>query len=412
MTETVLAHHLDLIAAMSRSFATSFNLDESLRLGLSRIAEALSAEAASLFLLEGDELVCHACAGPVDITGIKISAKHGIVGRTVAEGASRMVRDVRADPDFHGGVDTTTGFVTRSILCAPLSVKDQTVGAIELINKKGGDGLFALGDLRVLEALANAAALAILNARMALAQVEQETLKRELELAATIQRSLLPEARPAPFPIAGINRPARQVSGDFYDIMPLADGRIWFCLGDVSGKGMNAALLMAKTASLFRCLGKDLGPPGQLMARLNDELCETASFGMFVTAVVGLYDPAGDRVVMANAGHEPPQLYRQGAFTAFEAEAPPLGIVPGAEFAEIELALDGGCLYVFTDGLTESSAVDGEFLGLDKVLNLIARESGRPLVERLERLVAAVERPGHPLRDDLTILAVEGSRQP
>src|SRR5206468_2982583 len=104
-----------------------------------------------------------------------------------------------------------------------------------------------------------------------------------------IQRSLLP-TEDETLPIAGINRPIHEVSGDFYDFFQLPDSSIAFCLGDVSGKGMNAALLMAKTASLFRCLGKTVHDPARLITILNREICSTTSFGMFVTMVVGVYE--------------------------------------------------------------------------------------------------------------------------
>jgi sigma-B regulation protein RsbU (phosphoserine phosphatase) len=404
------ADHLDLISQMSRSFATNLDLDSSLAEGLGLIVEAMGAEAASLFLVEGKELVCHACAGPVDVTGLRIPAGRGIVGRTVSERTIRAVRDVSQDPDFNNVVDSKTGFVTRSILCAPLRVHGGALGAIELINKRSGDGLFASSDAKALQVMADAAALAVQNARMAQALVEQERMKRELELAGLIQRGLLPEPRPAPFPVAGLNRPARGVSGDFYDFLERPGGDIWFCLGDVSGKGMNAALLMAKTASLFRCLGKTMGGPGELLARLNDELCETSSQGMFVTIVAGVFAPATGRLCLSNAGHEPPLIWNGRDFEPLPAGAPPVGILPGAEFPEINLTLDGGCLYVFTDGLTEGEGERGEMLGAEGVMNLIAKGQALPLAERLEAVAEAIDKPGVPLRDDLTLLAIEEGR--
>lgn len=404
-----LAEHLDLIAAMSLSFATSNDLDTSLAHGLERIADALDAEAASLFLVEGQELVCHACFGPVDITGLRIPLASGIVGRTVMGRATQTVLDARNDPDFHGVVDSKTGFVTRSILCAPMVVHSEALGAIELINKKSGDGLFAASDARVLEALASAAALALLNARMAQALVEQERLKREMELAAQIQQSLLPENRPAPFPIAGLSQPFREVAGDFYDILPLSDNRIGFCLGDVSGKGMDAALLMAKTASLFRSLAKDERDPGILLSRINDELCETASQGKFVTLVAGFLDARGQRVAFANAGHEPPLLIKpEQAPLSLPANAPPVGILPATIYETEEVLLDGGTLYVFTDGLTESAGEDGAMLGAEGVAALIDGMNGLPLGEKLQGLAGAALAEGRAVHDDLTLLAIEG----
>ena len=250
---------------------------------------------------------------------------------------------------------------------------------------------------------------------MAEALVEQERVRRELELAAEIQRSLLPERRKQSFPVHGINYPARTVSGDFYDFFPVGDGRICFNLGDVSGKGMNAALLMAKTASLFRCLGKTIREPGRLLGRINKEVCETATRGMFVTMVGGVYDPATGIVILANAGHEPPLFHdRDGGFTSLPAEAPPLGISPllveGEDFPEKELWLDGGTLYVFTDGMTEGYLENGDMLGVDGVKSLISKNAELAVPERLDAILSHLNPENAALRDDLTFLAIEDKR--
>ena len=309
---------MELVAALGRDFVSTLDIERTLASALRRIADHVGAEAGSLFMLEaaGKTLRCHASVGPTDIVGLTIAADQGIAGRAVQRNIGEIVRDVSRDPQFNRSVDQKTGFTTRSILCAPLSVKDERIGAIQLINKRGGDGLFDGDDLNLLAVLASSAALAILNARMAAKLVEQERVRRELELAAEIQRSLLPEAEADDFPVHGINRPARTVSGDFFDFFPLADGRICFALGDVSGKGMNAALLMAKAASLFRCLGKTIHQPGRLLAQINAEIAETATLGMFITMVVGIYDPRTGIARFSNAGHEPLQLYApDGSFT-------------------------------------------------------------------------------------------------
>jgi sigma-B regulation protein RsbU (phosphoserine phosphatase) len=400
---------VELLSEMSRDFAASMDIVETLHKALARITSYLDAEAGSLFLLENDdtELVCVACDGPVDITGLRIPAKQGIVGSCIRDNICQMVRDVAENPDFAAEIDAQTGFTTRSILCSPMSVKEQRIGAIEVLNKKCGNGLFEENDRHVLQALSSSAALAILNARMAEELVEQEKLRRELELAAEIQRGLLPERQPSPFPVCGVNFPARGVSGDFYNFFPLEDGRIGFAIGDVSGKGMNAALLMAKTSSLYRSLGRETTNPGHLLAKVNEEICETATKGMFVTMVGGVYDCKKDRLVLANAGHEPP-LYRDrnGTFRNFEADAPPLGIAPGTEFSEIELPLEGGALYIFTDGVTESHVGDEDMLGVDGLKAMIGELSGLSMPQRLDTIAGRLSGKGD-LFDDLTLLAVE-----
>ena len=223
----------------------------------------------------------------------------------------------------------------------------------------------------------------------------------------------MPDFADETLPVFGINRPARRVSGDFYDVMRLTERQLWFVLGDVSGKGMNAALLMAKTASVFRCLAKTLDRPGILMARINDELCETSSHGMFVTMIAGLLDLSEGTVILANAGHEPPLLFSlEETFSTIPATAPPVGILTGLkaeDFPETRLTLAGGILYVFTDGLTEAytNAAEKQMLGVEGVMDLIRHSSGKPLRQRLAAMAAAVLRSL--LRDDLTLFAVDGT---
>ncbi len=411
-----IARPVELLAAMSRDFADSRDIDDTLRKGLMRISNYLDAAGGALFLLDdsGEKLSCTCSIGANDIEGLTLASDQGIVGRSVQNNRGELVRDVRADPSFFGGVDEVTGFVTRSIICAPMSVRDECIGAIELVNKRGTDPRFNLEDLHILEAMASSAALAILNAHMAEALVEQERVRHELELAAEIQRSLLPDSPSEDYPVHGVNLPAFSVSGDFYDFFALDDGRICFNLGDVSGKGMNAALLMAKTSSLYRCLGKSRAGPGALLARINTEICETATRGMFVTMVAGIYDPATGHVRLVNAGHEPPLLHRGGSdFTAFPADAIPLGIVPSPvthdAFPESSLDLEGGSLYVFTDGVTEGYVQDGEVLEVEGLQRVLAAVEDAPPSQRLESVVALFRQSGRPFRDDVTLLVIDDS---
>jgi sigma-B regulation protein RsbU (phosphoserine phosphatase) len=190
-----------------------------------------------------------------------------------------------------------------------------------------------------------------------------------------------------------------------------ADGRIGFTVGDVSGKGMRAALLMAKTASLYRCLAKNERAPGRLLGIINEEICDTATRGMFVTMLVGIYDPAAQTVCIANAGHEPPLLHSvDGTFRAFPAQAPPVGIsttvVREGLFPEEQIALGTGTFYVFTDGVTDALTTEGGELGVEGLKTLIERVATMPLPERLDAIAARLAH--EPLRDDLTVLAVDG----
>jgi sigma-B regulation protein RsbU (phosphoserine phosphatase) len=236
--------------------------------------------------------------------------------------------------------------------------------------------------------------------------VEQERMKKELSLARTLQRSLLPRRREGSFPLLGINISAREVSGDFFDFFELPDGRVAFSIGDVSGKGMNAALLMVRATSLLRWIGKYCLGPGDWLSRVNNELCGSVSQGMFVCALAGYYDPATDQVSWANAGFPPPLICNaSGEFSEFRAEAPPLAIIEQPPLPEHQLKLDGGVFYMYSDGVTESRDVDGEMIEELGWQRLIAEHSQRDARARLSAIVSALRRMD--LRDDTTILMLE-----
>lgn len=235
-------------------------------------------------------------------------------------------------------------------------------------------------------------------------------LNKELGLAREIQRSLLPPDMGEHFPLTGINISARDLSGDFYDYFTLPDGRIYFNLGDVSGKGMNAALLMAKTSSLFRGLGKRIDQPGELLAQINIELCETSIHGMFVTLIAGIYDPKTGLLKLVNAGHPPALLLTpQGLAREIEAAAPPLGVIEDTQFPEIVLNLGDNSLYMFSDGVTEGYTENGEILGLSGLFKTIATMPEHLTShQRIERIVKRIQHDAQsPLRDDVTLLLLE-----
>jgi sigma-B regulation protein RsbU (phosphoserine phosphatase) len=287
-----------------------------------------------------------------------------------------------------------------------MSVGQNVIGAVEVLNKQNGKP-FNAEDQNLLRVMAASSALAISNARMADRLVAQERLQREVELAAEIQRHLLPTEDDENSPISGLVRPIQEVSGDFYDHFELPDGTIAFAIGDVSGKGLNASLLMSQTASLFRCLGKTVRDPARLMSILNREICETVSRGMFVTMISGLYEPATGHLRFANAGHIPPLLRRPNQRSIeMPADSPPLGIVPGSKYETEELDLNGAQFILCTDGVTEFRFGDEE-LGTQGLDMLIDTARGKPIAKRLNAVVEELQRAGWRSRDDLTLLAID-----
>ena len=412
-SDYTLQDQLALLADITQSFAHSLDIEETLQNALQRFMDYLNAEASSIFLLENNdtELVCRGCAGPVNITGLRLPAGKGIVGSAVKNKNVQMIRDVSKDPNFAQNVDQDTGFVTRSILCAPLIIQDKCIGALELINKKTGDGLFDEQDQNFILALASAASLAIHNSRMAGKLVEQERMQKELELAREIQEGLLPEVPTDNFPVVGRNIPAREVSGDFYDFFQREDGLIYFNLADVSGKGMNAAIVMAKASSLLHHLAKIIDDPGELLAHVNEEICESVSHGMFITLVSGFINQETGEIRLANAGHQPPLYHgKNGEFIEYPALAPPIGIIPGADFPVTTIDLDEGSLYIFTDGVTEAVDDQNKQLEVKGLIELVKLNHELIARERLEKIIATIKKPAVSQHDDITMLVIDGRK--
>lgn len=398
---------LGLLAELSEAFALTLDVERTLEQAVQRIARHMHAEAASVFMrsADGQRLVCRACVGPVDIRGMELPLDGGIVGRTFSRNRPELVRDARADQHFCADIDRLSGFQTRSVLCAPLSTARGVIGVIQVLNKQGG-ALFDAHDLDVLRLLAAPTALALANATLAAELVEQNRIRRELALARRLQRSLLPARPRRPWPVLAVNLPAREISGDFYDYFERPDGSIGFAIGDVSGKGLDAAMLMARAASLLRWAGKDGLDPGRWLARANDELCGTVSGGMFVCAAVGWYAPLSGELRWSSAGF-PPALWFEpdGGMQEILADGPPLGILPGLEYPEQVRWLGRGSLYLYSDGVTDARPAGGSGIGVEGLIERIARLCELPPQRRLRRLLGelrALELP-----DDTTLLLIE-----
>ncbi|MBN8885963.1 MAG: SpoIIE family protein phosphatase [Rudaea sp.] len=400
---------LSFLADLSQSLAVSLDLKTTLKPALARIMDFMQAEGASLFLLDPatNLLECKICAGPVDIVGLKLEVGQGVVGRSVAENAPQRVDDARRDARVNARVDAETGFVTRAILCVPLATAQGPIGALEIINRRDG-GAFDEDDAEVLRLIAAPMALAINNARLALEVAEQQRIRREMLLARTIQKSLLPKRRRGRFPLIGVNLPAHEISGDFYDYFDLPDGRLAFFIGDISGKGLDAAFLMVRVASLLRWSGGDAPAPAAWLTEVNAELCRTLQNGRFVCAVVGIYDRNKRAAIVANAGFPPALLDDGKDFVELPADGPPLGIVKEAQYGERAIDLGASALYLFSDGATDVREDARSRLGADGLRGLIRRYAALAPEPRLRALLGELKR--RRLVDDTTLLLLQEPR--
>ena len=406
---------LALITQMNHELATSLDLNETLQKSLEVIIKRINAQAANIFLIDEKKQVfqCIASKYQAYLEEYEIPLTQGVMGKAVLQKKCIRVGDVRKDireiAEFYFDLDNKTNFTTYSVLCAPLIAANECIGVLHCLNKKTANKLFEEGDRKLLETLSTPAALAIRNARMAKELVDKNRMQKEIEIVGEIQKTLLSQNKDHLFPIAGINIPAKIVSGDFYNFSDLGEGKYGFGVADVSGKGIKSSLLMAKASSLYRCLSKTIFSASELLNLLNKEICETAARGMFVTMLLGVYDSNKKELLMANAGHEPPLIYsKDGKFSNYTEAGPPLGIMPKIKYKETTIPFSESSMYVFTDGITEIKEPNGEMLGADGFQNYIKKYQSKPNNERLKIIIEDIVKSGKIQKDDLTIVVIDG----
>jgi sigma-B regulation protein RsbU (phosphoserine phosphatase) len=298
----------------------------------------------------------------------------------------------------------------RSIICAPLKIKDAVTGVIYVDNSLQA-GIFVQEDLELLSTIAASAAIAIENARLYQVAVEKGRMERELQMAFKVQSSLIPENTPQlpGWEFASHWQPAREVAGDYYDFIVHENGGIGLVIADVTDKGMPAALFMALTRSIVRACLDQAASPAEGITKANRLICADSTSNMPVTLFYGLLDPTQDHITYVNAGHNPPihynaesdeliKLTRTGMFLGFDNEA---------TFGQGNQTLNPGDFIVFyTDGVTEAINEDQQLFSQERFEGVIMEQrkaSAGEILTAIERAVADFTGATAPY-DDITLL--------
>ena len=412
--EDTSSKDLELVTKMNQELAKSLDLKETLNNSLELIIKRINAQAANIFLIDEKKqsFQCIASKHQAYLEDFEIPITQGVMGKATVMKKCIRVGDVRKDvreiAEFYFDLDNKTNFTTYSVLCSPLIAANECIGVIHCLNKKTSAKLFEENDRKLLETLSAPAALAIRNAKMAKELIEKNRMQKEIEIVGEIQKTLLSQNKEDNFPIAGINIPAKVVSGDFYNFSEIGEGRYGFGVADVSGKGIKSSLLMSKASSLYRCLSKTIFSASDLLNLLNKEICETAARGMFVTMLIGIYDSNKKELLLANAGHEPPLIFdNRQKFSNFVEADPPLGIMPKIKYKETKINFSDSSMYVFTDGITEIKDPSGEMLGAEGFQEYIKKYQDKPNNQRLRLIVEDIVKSGKIQKDDLTIVVVD-----
>lgn len=367
--------------------------------------QAVTAQRGVLLILENGNLVPRAHKGE----GFRIST--GVRDRVINEKTSILVRDAMADEAFKGFHSIVEQKV-HTMMAVPLQTKERIIGLIYV------DSPFILreftkDDLSLLTVMANTAAIRIENARLAEIEAAERIMVRDLSQAAEIQRGVLPAEAPrlAGTDLAGYNAACRTVGGDYYDFFPYPDGRVALALGDVSGKGMPASLMMMALHARVQVLAEDPGDLGAFMMRLNKATCLKCPSNRFITFFFCILDSTRGGLSFANAGHNPPIVVRaSGAAEMLEGGGPPLGILSMAPYCQQDIQLDRGDLLVlYSDGVTEClNGLEEEF-GEERFIEVLRQNRTKPAAEIAGTVTNALLEfaAGAPPADDITLVVAK-----
>ncbi|MFZ1519179.1 MAG: GAF domain-containing SpoIIE family protein phosphatase [Ignavibacteriaceae bacterium] len=326
---------------------------------------------------------------------------YGMIGHVAAIKKTYYAPDVTVDPYYKVSEEST-----RSEVDIPLMIKDSLIGVFSIQHHE--KNAFDQERIELLETLASQIAIAIENARLFRGEKqERERISSELNEARKIQLHLFPHASPIVpgFNISGICLPCLEAGGDWFDYIPVEDGKTGIVLADVSGKGMGAALLMSSTRSILRLVANQNLAPGNVLKKVNELLINDFPTSKFVTMIYAVIDPVEKSISIANAGHLYPVIYRESKSELLETKSGlPLGINQ-YDYDDIKISLHkGDKLFFYTDGITEAMNKSEDEFGTERLLRVIEKNSATPDI-----IISTVQEftSGNTQSDDITVVMIE-----
>lgn len=406
---------LSILNEVATAVSSASSLNEVIDLVVRKCVKHLRVEQAAVLMLSGQD---EAAALRTMVRKVETDMQRNpfrlsdqVVGWIIKNQAPLVINDVATDDRFRAPIRQTDG-VVHSLLCVPLRLKGSLIGVLSVFNKRGKEG-FTESDQRLLAIIAAQSAQVIENARLGEEEKALQLMQQELKMAHDIQNKLLPTEPPAipGFRIAGRSLAARNVGGDYYDYYPAGD-RYAICLGDVSGKGMPAALLMACTQATVRGQTLVESSAARCIERSNKLLYQITDSDKFVTLFFALLDPDGRRLHYTNAGHNPPILLSDKQVQPLDVGGPVLSILASIPYQQAHLDLHSGdLLVIYSDGFSEAMNRRFEEFGEERLLEVItaARDLELSPEEVIERSFEAVRQHsgGAPQTDDMTMVALK-----
>jgi sigma-B regulation protein RsbU (phosphoserine phosphatase) len=404
------AERLDTLMEMSAILSSTLDLDELISLFMEKAKSELDAEACSILFYDKEKERLEFKGAICEDEKISESLQkegtleigQGIAGTVAKTLQPLFLEDVRTDSRFSQEADRFTGFPIESLIAVPLLGRGGLIGVAEILNPRKKDY-----DRDIVQLLARQFAIAIENSLLYKETVERERLRQELDIASTIQKSFLPESstlRKGDLAVTAMNIYAEKVGGDLYDFIEQGEDRVGVLIGDVSGKGISAALYMARFTSDFRYVARLAESPSLALKRVNLSLLKSPR-GMFMTCIYLVVDIVTGNVHVSVAGHPPFLWITNGELKVMSVQAgPPLGII-SAEYPPTTISLEkGDRLLLLTDGAFDAKDRVGQRLGFETLVRFV--ESHRKEKELVNAIIDYVDdfSRGAERADDVTIV--------
>ena len=407
---------ITLLYDVSQTLSSVFDIAAICDIALDKALHAVRAEKAFVALANEKDrvLTVRAERGMPDFLDQSFSFDKGVSGLAASEARQIILRAGEPSPAPFDMERAST----EAILSTPLILNDKQtdriLGVMTLIGKPAGE-IFTAGEAKLLNTIANQAAIAIHHSRLVDALRETERVRQEMEIAARIQQSLLPDRPPAVRGLELVGRcvSATNVGGDYYDFLTDDAGRVYLLIADVSGHSVGSALMMAMARSVLRREIREQRSPAAVLAYTNEAmLSDLINAGLFITLFCARYDPAYRVLTFANGGHNPPLLWRAASQSMVELDGDGLiiGIMDGIEYEERTVPLEpGDVLTLYTDGVIEARNPQGEQFGEERLRRIIADYSSASPHELAEAIYAAVtrHRQDNSQQDDITLVIMK-----
>ena len=411
-----MAKQSDLLALISKvgvALLASVTLTETLEQIVALVFEAVPADRCMIMMRDAKSPELKVAVARLrdragEVGEIRIS--RSVIDEVVTNGKSVLTSDAQADPRFAGGTVMLQG--VRSVLAVPLGVGANVFGII-YADSPLSDNRFTEDHLKVLTTLSSVAAIRVENARLTEEQMERERLEREQQVASEIQQRFLPAAAPQVdgYELQGISFPCYEIGGDYYDFIQREDGKLVVALGDVSGKGTAAALLMSSLHAAIHAQADTHDSIVETIEAVNRYLTESIPPNRFVTLFYAELDPERGRLTFLNAGHNPPLIvHAGGTMEQLASGGLPLGIMADAEFREGRTQLHpGDVMVIYSDGVSEAVNPTGEEFGPTRLYEVVARNLDASASGIRDRIESALTKfcQGTPAADDITLVIVK-----